>query len=257
MREAAGSVAVVAHRGAHTGLGAPVENSLGAFRRAIGMGVDRIELDVHATRDGVLVVSHDPTLVDGRRIVDLDLAQLPPLHDGQPMPTLDAVLELTRSRDAQAVVEIKQPGTELATLRAADAVLRRDQFEIISFEPASIAVIEAIAPGVTTGVLGPRIPEWLRTSALFPAAAWVVQRLGVHPTLDRAARLGADYVSVEHRMATPGFLSAAQHRGIPVDVWDANATADLERFIADGRVRSLVTDEPALALQLRDGVAVA
>jgi glycerophosphoryl diester phosphodiesterase len=56
------SVCIYAHRGASAEL---PENTMAAFRRAAELGVDALELDIHATRDGVLVVAHDP---DGRRL---------------------------------------------------------------------------------------------------------------------------------------------------------------------------------------------
>jgi glycerophosphoryl diester phosphodiesterase len=56
------SVRIYAHRGASAEL---PENTMAAFRRAVALGVDALELDIHSTRDGVLVVSHDP---DGRRM---------------------------------------------------------------------------------------------------------------------------------------------------------------------------------------------
>ena len=52
-------VSIIAHRGASRAFH---ENTIRAFERAVELGVDGIELDVHATRDGVLVVHHDPTL---------------------------------------------------------------------------------------------------------------------------------------------------------------------------------------------------
>src|SRR5215813_11571178 len=65
----------IGHRGAKTEL---PENTIGAFKRAFDRGADAIELDVHATTDGVVVVHHDPTLgrgfgkLAGRAIADLD-----------------------------------------------------------------------------------------------------------------------------------------------------------------------------------------
>jgi len=65
----------IGHRGAKTEL---PENTIGAFKRAFDRGADAIELDVHATMDGVVVVHHDPTLgrgfrkLAGRAIAELD-----------------------------------------------------------------------------------------------------------------------------------------------------------------------------------------
>ena len=72
------------HRGASA---AERENTLAAFDTARRMGADGVELDVRRTADGALVVAHDPLLADGRALVSLDRAELPPdvleLHEAQ------------------------------------------------------------------------------------------------------------------------------------------------------------------------------
>src|SRR3954451_10624872 len=60
------AVRIYAHRGASAEL---PENTMAAFRRAVELGADALELDIHGTRDGVLVVAHDP---DGRRTAGVD-----------------------------------------------------------------------------------------------------------------------------------------------------------------------------------------
>ena len=90
----------IAHRGGS--VEAP-ENTLAAFRRALALGADGIELDVQVTRDGVPVVFHDATLarLTGRRgrlarLTSLNCA--PSAFSGEPIPTLAEVLALTRRR---------------------------------------------------------------------------------------------------------------------------------------------------------------
>ena len=100
-------VAVIAHRG---GTGAP-ENTLAAFRHAIALGVDYIEMDVRVTRDGHLVLMHDPTVdrtTNGKGAVsDLDLAAIrcldagrkcAPRFAGERVPTLDETLDLCQGQ---------------------------------------------------------------------------------------------------------------------------------------------------------------
>src|ERR1700719_4044216 len=85
----------ISHRGAHQTL---PENSIPAFLRAIELGADAIELDVHATSDGVVIVHHDPNVTapgqPQSRLVDLSASELSrfPLNDGIEIPTLTAVL---------------------------------------------------------------------------------------------------------------------------------------------------------------------
>jgi glycerophosphoryl diester phosphodiesterase len=76
---------VIAHRGASR---AERENTVAAFRRAAEMGSDAVELDVRRTRDGALVVHHDPELADGRVIAGALHAELP-----DHVPTLATALD--------------------------------------------------------------------------------------------------------------------------------------------------------------------
>jgi glycerophosphoryl diester phosphodiesterase len=242
---------VLSHRGFH-GVNGVSENSLGAFAAAIDLGVDAIELDVHRTRDGMLVVHHDPDLADGRKLADLDYAQLPALPDGQHVPTLAEVADLARSRGARMQVELKERGYEREAAFQLAARIPMSQVELISFHRDSIRELETLDPSIRTGLLEPRLPSWLRKSAFYPAALWVMDTLDWHPSLRAAARVGADFVSVEHRMATDRFIERAHAKGLPVMAWTVDDTARMAQLVQGG-VEGIVTDRPDLALLLRYG----
>lgn len=124
---------IIAHRGTPRDRR---ENTLAGFRTALEQRADAFELDVHATRDGVVVVHHDPTLgagvepaaLAGTAIANMDAAilatvRLQPGPDGrrEPVPTLREVLDLAAGR-ATAYVEIKGKGIEpLVLAELADA----------------------------------------------------------------------------------------------------------------------------------------
>ena len=120
---------VIAHRGASWD---EPENTLPAFRRAIDVGADYVELDVHATKDGRLVVVHDrprPT---------------------RAYPTLEEVLELTAGRIG-VMVELKRP----YRYRRHDVVRRTldlvdDDAVIVCFEPGALRAVRRLRPGVRT-----------------------------------------------------------------------------------------------------------
>ena len=99
---------------AHRGMPRRVrENTLPGFALALSLGADGLELDTHATRDGVVVVHHDPALADGLVIADATLAELR-RHDASvdtPIPTLDDLLKLVAGR-AELFVELKGAGIE-------------------------------------------------------------------------------------------------------------------------------------------------
>src|SRR2546428_571051 len=82
-----GTALVIAHRGAS---GYELENSLAAFRAAARLGADAVELDVHGTADGALVVHRDETIDGTHHIPRLNARQLQGfrLANSQPIPTL-------------------------------------------------------------------------------------------------------------------------------------------------------------------------
>lgn len=95
---------VIAHRGASA---IELENSLAAFRAAAGQGADAVELDVHATQDGELVVYHDPSIM-GLPIAQASMRDLSRLRlvNGEPLPTLAQSLDVIGPR-LKVFVEVK------------------------------------------------------------------------------------------------------------------------------------------------------
>jgi glycerophosphoryl diester phosphodiesterase len=243
---------VLAHRGYHPP-GGPEGNSLGAFQAGINLGVDALELDVRRTRDGVLVINHDATVADGRKIADLDYAQLPLLADGQRIPTLAEVADLAGRTGAHLAVELKEGGYER---EAVDTLLARmpvGQLEMISFDQEAIAKVERYHPEIRTGILARPLPGFLRSTPLYPLVVGVMDLLHKHPSLDAAARIGADYVSMEHGAATDDYIADARSRGIGVDAWTVDDPVEIQRLLDDG-IQGIVTDRPDLALQQRNAL---
>lgn len=147
---------MIAHRGApHL----RIENTLAAFAVALDQRADAIELDVHATLDGVVVVHHDPVPhgvhADGRlerapiaalRYVDVATIRIA----GEPIPTLRDTLALIGDR-ATVYVEIKGAAIErqvVATIRASGA-----RCAIHSFDHEAVANVRVLAPELPRGLL--------------------------------------------------------------------------------------------------------
>jgi glycerophosphoryl diester phosphodiesterase len=246
---------VLAHRGYHHD--GPWENSLGAFGAGVRLGVDQLELDVRRTRDGVLVIHHDPAVEDGRKIADLDFAELPPLPDGQRIPTLRDVASFATRTGAHLAVEFKEEGYEQEALGQLLERLPREQFDVISFSRDTIRAVESFDPQIRTGLLEPRMPEWLRSSAFYPAARWFMDTFHWHPSLSAAAKVGADFVSAEQKLLTDDFTRDAHERGLGVMAWTVDDPIRMRELLAMG-VDGIVTNRPDLALEARDtGGAVA
>lgn len=155
---------VIAHRGAT--LEAP-ENTLAAFRRAIALGADLIELDVHQTADGHLVVIHDETVdrtTNGSGLVrDMTLREVCSLDagswlgagfSGERVPMLSEVLELTGGKIGLAI-EIKAgssryPNIEASIVQRLQRAERLDDIIIISGDCQAIKAIRRLEGRLAT-----------------------------------------------------------------------------------------------------------
>ncbi|MEE8116123.1 MAG: glycerophosphodiester phosphodiesterase [Gemmatimonadales bacterium] len=148
---------VIAHRGASA---YEPENSIAAFRRAVELGADGIELDVHETADGELVVVHDPNL-DGEPIAGLPVADVRTrrLPNGESIPTLAEALAVI-GPDVTAFIEVKTVSTHRDTRLFAiiDAAPDRDRCHVHSFDHRIIKRLGAGRPGLVGGVLSASYP---------------------------------------------------------------------------------------------------
>jgi glycerophosphoryl diester phosphodiesterase len=161
---------VIAHRGASWDL---PENTLPAFQRAIEVGADFVEFDVHSTSRGELVVTHDP----------------PRRRTG--FPTLEEVLELCRGK-IRVMVELKRP----YRYRRFDVVPRTvalldDEAVVVCFERGAIAAVRALRPKLRTIQHVAFVP--LRVAAARGCWAAGFEDARATPrALERARRLGLE-----------------------------------------------------------------
>lgn len=145
----------IAHRGAKREF---TENTMAAFRRAIERGANAIELDVHATSDGTVVINHDADLgsrfgvIAGRAIAELGWEALSAaaIGDDLAMPTLSQFLAELPPH-ITAYVEIKGRAIEpqvAAVIRASGATCA-----VHSFDHDAIGRMREIAPEIPRGIL--------------------------------------------------------------------------------------------------------
>jgi glycerophosphoryl diester phosphodiesterase len=149
----------IAHRGVRDRY---PENSLPAFQAAIDAGADAIELDVHATRDGVVVVHHDAALPAesrspdaGRAIAALDFSDLADfeLAPGIAIPTLEEVLQAV-APPSHVYIEIKAPEIEaLVAKLLVQSPAARGRCAVHSFDHRIARKFGALARSVPTGIL--------------------------------------------------------------------------------------------------------
>lgn len=235
---------VFAHRGASQY--AP-ENTLEAFRLAMEQGAEGIELDVHLSADGELVVIHDETLertTNGKGLVkDHTLAQLQALRADNHMegfeaahiPTLRQVLELVRPGDMQVNIELKTgilwyEGIEEKTLELVKELGMQDRVVYSSFNHYSIEEVRRLDPTAETA--------YLFSDVIFEVEKYAARRgvKGLHPALWHV------------KMAD--FLTDYLQSGLVVRVWTVNRPEDM-RLLMERGVDAVITNDPALALQVR------
>jgi glycerophosphoryl diester phosphodiesterase len=210
-----------------------------AFRRALALGADGIELDVQTTHDGVPVVFHDATLarLTGRRgrIAQLTREELRAVRvQGEPIPTLAEVLALVRNR-AVVQIEIKRGGPVAPVVRAVLRAHAATDVMLASFETAIVDEARRLAPQIPRMLIAGgrgRLPAAFRNRT-----AGLVSAL---------AALGAAGVSMDHRaIRSPAFIAALKSRGLCVWCWTVNHPRAMLRLATWG-VDAILSDNPAL-----------
>lgn len=223
---------VIAHRGAS---GYEVENSLAAFRAAASLGADGVELDVHATVDGALVVHHDYSLDGEHLLADLPIVAVRAhrLANGEPIPTLSEALRAIEPQLA-VFVEVKslrpsQDETLLATLAAGPSP---ERYAVHSFDHRIVRRLKTRQPDLATGVL----------SASYP----------IHP-LTALQDATAATLWQEHTLVDAPLVEAVHGAAARLFVYTVNRKPDLRR-LADLGLDGLTTNFPDVARQVVEGI---
>ncbi|RDG33444.1 glycerophosphodiester phosphodiesterase [Streptomyces corynorhini] len=214
----------IGHRGV---MGVEPENTLRSFRHAERAGMDAIELDLHLSKDGALVVMHDTEVdrtTDGTgAIADRTLAELRELDAGQGerVPVFEEVLEDVAS-PVQA--EIK----DVAAARALAAVMRErglvERVEVSSFHDEAVAEIASLVPGVRTVLI---------------ASRWGPD------VVDRAKAAGAARLALNIRRLTLEVVERAHGEGLGIIGWVVNTQDQLRLARAFG-LSAVTTDFPEI-----------
>lgn len=227
---------------AHRGVGSPDEqNTLAAFERAVSLGVDMVEFDIRRTSDNEFVVHHDAA-IHGHQIARMTLREIRELRPGgSRVTTLTEVLDVVPSH-VGLDIELKEMGYEREVVQHVLNFRGPEGFVVTSFSDRSVCAVRASFPDVRTGLLlGMRRASFSRRlRELFPAR--------------RARACWASCIGPHARLLRFGYLTRMAHANIPVCVWTVNDEAGLVRMISDQRVHGIVTDEPELALRLRDSI---
>ncbi|MER6261318.1 glycerophosphodiester phosphodiesterase family protein [Streptomyces sp900105245] len=214
----------IGHRGV---MGVEPENTLRSFVAAQHAGLDLIELDLHLSKDGALVVMHDAEVdrtTDGTGpIAEKTLAELRALDAGrgERVPVFEEVLDAV---SAPLQAEIK----DVAAARAlAEVMHRRDlvgRVEVSSFHDDAVAEISRLVPGVRT--------------------ALVASRYGPD-VVDRAVAVGAGAVCLNIRRLTLEVVEHARKSGLRILGWVVNTQEHL-RLVRALELDGATTDYPEI-----------
>ena len=219
---------LIAHRGAS---GHAPENTEAAFKLALEMGASAVELDVHQTKDGELVVIHDENLKrTGRRkgligkltfneLLKVDAGSwFSPKFKREGLPTLEEIFDLCEGR-AEVHVEIKQgsrlyPGIEQ---RVVEIIRRREAHAwtvVSSFDHAALYAVRSIDNKVRLGYL----LGWTRMRVAF----------------DEMRDMKAESLNLSMRQVDAKKVKECHKRGHKVLVYTVNAQKDVDRLAKIG-----------------------
>jgi glycerophosphoryl diester phosphodiesterase len=240
---AAGDFMVIGHRGA---AGHAPENTFAAFDCGLALGVDGVETDVRATRDGVLVLLHDATVdrtTDGRGpVAELSWSEVSALDaaakfrggehgfGAQRIPRLEAFLDRYGGRTSFRL-EIKQRGVEDATVRAVRARRLIETAVFTSFQLDSVQALRRAAPEAQIAHLS--------NAAQFDEAA-----------IQLAGDAGANEIAPRADRVTAAMVERATVAGLRVWAWGVRDQDTLRAAVAAG-IGGCTLDFPDWAGALR------
>lgn len=230
----------MAHRGWHLDELAGMENSMASLRRALTEGYRYLEIDVHATSDGVVVVCHDATLdrtTDGKGSISAQpwaRVRTAMVRGREPVPSLRAVLD--ELPEALLNIDVKADPAVVPTLELISELDAWDRICLASFSAARLARLRAVGGSRLITACSPAEVLRLRTRS------WTRQARG----RGRAGGGQLAQVPVRHGPVTVvdrAMLAAAHAAGMEVHVWTINDAARM-RALLDLGVDGLISDRP-------------
>lgn len=232
---------VFSHRG--SGFNLP-ENTAEAFRKAIQVGAIGIKTDVRTTRDGVLVLSHDPFTEPDEAPLEIARTDFGELRrhgrgNGAPILRLDEALDLFGDESLWDL-EIRVPGIENLIMETVRDFKLGNRVLLSSFDAKIISNIKAVAPRVTTGlVMGVN------------SSGESVWKRFMHVILPRLIASRAN-VWITHKTLCYEYLVHIAHsNGIQVWSWPVNSEGDVSRCLRYA-VDGLITETPEFIFNYLD-----
>ena len=248
---------VIAHRGGRS-LGP--ENTIYTFRRAVDLGVDALEIDVHLTQDKHLAVIHDKTVdrttngsgaVAGYKLADLQKLDagyrwsadkrnpFPLRGKGIKIPSLAEVFQAFPQMRINIEIKDPKPAAITSLCRTIQDHNRSQKVMIASFDAGALNKFRSICPAVAT-------------SAGASEAIWFywLQKMHMESTVSpnaQALQVPENYGDLH--VANKRFVEAAHARNMRVQVWTVNDIDSMKRLLKQG-VDGIMTDYPQHLLEI-------
>ena len=218
----------IGHRGARA---YEPENTIRSFRKAIEIGVDAVELDVRKTKDGQLIVIHDPDIkrtTDGKGLVsELTLKEIKTFstEKGEKIPTLKEAFDFL-DKKVKILIELKEAGVEEEVL----ALVRENGLQksviITSFLESALQKVRELDKDIATGLIYAKHKNPLKA----------------------ALDLKAQYLVAFYRFTHTANIQKAHENGLKVIVWTVNTPEEVAAYVQKG-VDGVASDKPDILTQ--------
>ncbi|MDD5153865.1 MAG: glycerophosphodiester phosphodiesterase family protein [Thermodesulfobacteriota bacterium] len=219
---------IMGHRGAKA---LEPENTLLSIRRAMEIGVDAVEIDVHLTKDKEVVVIHDSTVdrtTNGKGPVgSYTLEEIKKLDagKGEKIPTLKEVIEFVKDK-VRLIIELKEEGTEDKVVELIKGYNMFDSAYIISFWHMLVKKIKEMDSRIKTGVLLVGCP--------------------VDTCIARSA--SADALVMNYAFVSKGLVDKAHQEGLKVFIWNIDDRDMLKPYVDMG-VDGIGSNDPRILVE--------
>jgi len=246
----AAPVEIIAHRGASAD--AP-ENTVPAARLAWVQKADAVEIDIHLSKDGEIVVIHDDstkkTAGKNAKVKDQTFSELQQLDAGSwkgdawkntRIPSLNEIIE-TVPDNKKLVIEIKCGPEVVPYLKAilARSALKTHQIVIIGFNYETMTLVKKVMPHYQAYWLS-SFKQDKKTKKWSP---------GVNELIRKANAAGLDGLNLSHNGPMDAkFINKVKAAGLKILVWTVNDPSDAKRLVRDG-IQGITTDIPGMLRQ--------
>ena len=209
------------------------ENTLLSIQKAIDLGVDQVEIDVHLTRDQHLVVIHDAAVdrTTDRQgaVADFTLSEIKGLDagKGERIPTLQEVIDLVRGK-VVLQIELKGPDTAAPVVRTIEQNGIESEVLLTSFVHERLREARQRNPNLVLGALWPKPPA---------------------DACEQAIDMGAEGMHIQHQNIDAELVQKAHAHGLKIRAWNPDTVEEIQHVIDLG-VDAIGSNRPDLLIAI-------